>query len=150
MKKAASKLINVVKKHKFISVVIGFVVILLTWWIVNGFMSHPLGNEMTYLGKKDYGGPFGDSNPASTYYYGTEMNSNEIQNYFKNAKYSGTEGQTIGENYSSTVFDFTSPKGNFKISYYNNNNIFSAPNIKHSHTVSVESYDYSAANAAIR
>ena len=124
------------------------------WYLIgvpiNNMIPRPLGDKLIYLGKQDHGAPFGDSNPASTYYYGTEMNSNEIQNYFKNAKYSGAEGQTIGENYSSTVFDFTSPKGNFKISYYNKNNICSAPNIKHSHTVSVESYDYSTANAAIR
>jgi hypothetical protein len=46
-------------------------------------MPHPLGEKMEYLGKEDYGNVFGfDYHPYSVYYYGTDIEPEDMAGYF--------------------------------------------------------------------
>jgi len=83
MKNLQAKLTSFVKKHKTLSVVLTLVIALCLWWAWGQFAPHPLGEKMEYLGREDYGNILGfDSAPASIYYYGTDMNVDEIAKYF--------------------------------------------------------------------
>lgn len=58
------------------------------WRLVDAqIITHPLGNELGYIGQEHYGCPFiCDSEPSVEYIYKTNMTLNEITTYFKHAK----------------------------------------------------------------
>lgn len=105
----ASKFVGFVQRRKVISIVITIVIVLSSWWAITTFMPHPLGEKLEYLGKKDYGCWIGfcDSKPASTYYYGTDLEPSEMQTVFsaqyspldnlafKNARFTSSDGEFI-------------------------------------------------------
>ncbi len=127
-----------------------FAVLLVLWFIwpvLTSLIPHPLGNGLVYLGKKDYGGIiFGDSNPGSTYYYGTD--SADIPSLFNKAKYEGIDGQSGNEYYTATTMNFLTSKGNFSVDFYSNNGIFTSK-IPHRYTISIDAKDYTAAKMAL-
>jgi hypothetical protein len=86
MKKQFLKLANFAKKHKVLTTLLLLSLLLIFWWGISA-TPKPLGDKMTYLGKKDYGNWLGfDSKPASTYYYGTDIDVNNLAAYFTKAK----------------------------------------------------------------
>lgn len=66
--------------------IIGAILVISTAWSAISALPKPLGDQLEYLGKEDYGNIFGfDSKPASIYYYDTELNVDQTVSYFKKA-----------------------------------------------------------------
>jgi hypothetical protein len=103
-----------IKKHKVITVLFGITLVLIGWWSVVNFIPHPLGDEMVYLGKEDYGGGlfYRDYNPSSVYYYETDMDEFAMRGYFA-ADSPNSEGLAFKHAY------FNSPDGDFMFTYEN-------------------------------
>jgi hypothetical protein len=84
------------------------------WITYDNVRPRPLGDEMVYLGKEDYGNIFGfDSLPASTYYYETDMDESAMGSYFNTPVL-----QLPGLAYKNV--SFTSSDGDFSFSYESN------------------------------
>lgn len=110
------------------------------WVTYDNARPRPLGNEMVYLGKKDYGNIFGfDSKPYSVYYYGTDMDKDSFANYFS-AKY------TPLSNLDYKNARFTDGQETFKFIYVND-----APfHTTKAHIVSIVSDQYEIAKKYLR
>jgi hypothetical protein len=103
------------KKKVWLAVVAAVVVAGFGWWTWNEFVPRPLGDKLEYLGKEDYGNIFGfDSFPSSTYYYGTDMTSEELASYFKKAEYAPLD------NLAFTHARFMTSNGEFMFVYERN------------------------------
>ena len=117
MKNLQAKLMDFIKRHKVMSVVLTLIIALCLWWAWAQFAPHPLGDKMEYLGKEDYGNILGfDSAPNSIYYYGTDMNLEEVEKYFGKAKLEHSHEETV----DSTIMIFNADKSEFSLMYYSN------------------------------
>ena len=75
-----------IKKHGLLSIAIVLFVIIGGWLFFASQKTYPLGDKLEYIGKDDYGCVLMcDSDPASTYYYATDMSVDDIAHAFKNA-----------------------------------------------------------------
>jgi len=103
------------KNKKRIAIILSTIGILLIgtlgWLIYSTYIAtYPLGNKLEYIGKTNYGCWWVcDADPASTYYYATDMDTNQIKSYFHAAKFD-QEPRTIG-----TTTDFSLLSKNNKI-----------------------------------
>lgn len=80
----SSKFTSFAKKHTILTTLSSIAVALVGWWIIANFITYPLGDKMEYLGKKDFGNVLGfDTYPYSVYYYGTDMDEEELVGYFE-------------------------------------------------------------------
>lgn len=95
-------------------IILAILVVSIGGWITyDNVRPRPLGSEMVYLGKEDYGNIFGfDSYPYSVYYYETDMDETAMKDYFT-AKYSPLEGLA----YKNARFD--TAEGVFAFTYDN-------------------------------
>ena len=90
-----NRIVSFIKKHKIITTFAVIVIIGGAWWAWMNFSPKPLGDKMEYLGKKDYGNILGfDSRSYSVYYYGTDMDEEELAGYF-DAKYTPLESMAF-------------------------------------------------------
>lgn len=105
------------------------------WNVYDAVRPRPLGQEMVYLGKKDYGNIFGfDSYPYSVYYFGTDLDETAMKDYFT-ATYSPLKGLA----YKNARF--TAPEGVFAFTYDNH-----APYVtKKKYVVSIANEQYDLA-----
>src|SRR5687768_7668991 len=102
------------KLHKAL-IIFAVLIIGIGGWIAYDNRPRPLGDEMVYLGKEDYGNIFGfDSAPGSVYYYATDMDEEGMKDYFT-ATYSPLEGLEFKN------VRFSSPDGDFKFIYDDDN-----------------------------
>ena len=86
------------KKKIWLGVIAGFLVVALGWWVWAEFTPRPLGDKLEYLGKENYGNIFGfDYFPSSVYYYGTDMASEELANYFPKAMYESQSSRDFAQ-----------------------------------------------------
>lgn len=115
-------------------------------------LSYPLGSKLEYIGKVDYGcWLVCDSNPASTYYYATDMSVNDVIAYFKRLHLEG-EVRTINE-----VADFSltdSVNNDVSIYYYNQKQaaLHDNPSLRSSqkkYIISVPDFDYQLAKSSL-
>ena len=82
----ANKPTSLIKKHLISTLALGTIAILVGWYMLTNPTAYPLGDKMVYLGKKDYGNILGfDYYPYSVYYYGTDMDEEELAGYFKSS-----------------------------------------------------------------
>lgn len=132
---------------------------LLLWavgsWAI-GMMPKPLGSELDYIGKTNYGCwfPFCDSTPASNYYYATDMTPDEITGHFTKASPDNLD--TI-QNNTTTPITFLLKTSKIDdiiyINYYPNgakqahDEGFDQPS--KSHLISINSEDYQAAKDSL-
>jgi hypothetical protein len=96
------------------------------WMTYDNVRPRPLGSQMEYLGKEDYGNILGfDSKPGSVYYYATDINKEELRNYF-NATYENLDGlafphanftNATGKSFLFIYEDMSPFKSTKKISY---------------------------------
>lgn len=97
------------KKQIVLFAILGVAIVLVGLWTWNQVTPRPLGDRLEYLGKEDYGNVFGfDYFPASTYYYGTDMEREEIVRYFSQATYEPSHPGFI---------QFTTTEGQFILLY---------------------------------
>lgn len=116
-------LINSYKKN----IAIGVVILLLCIGLIaySIFLSkpepsYPLGSELKYIGKLDYGcDGFCDSSPNSTYYYATKLTVDEVEEYFQKAT---LHSPTTQESTSVRIWlDSKTHDDDFILSYYDDN-----------------------------
>lgn len=107
---------NKKKRPWLIPLVIGAIILVVGLWIY--FVkttTYPLGDKLEYIGKKDYGcWLFCDSNPASTYYYATDMTIEEVIKYFQKTSIEREPSAINGETY----FALKTPSGETVYLYY--------------------------------
>lgn len=116
MRKTTSRFVSFIKRHRLLSIAIAVVIILGGWWAIVSYMPHPLGDKLEYLGKRDFGGViFGDANPASIYYYATDIEPSDMKNIFaaqysplKNVAYKNAHFITKEGEFTFT-YEITSP-----------------------------------------
>jgi hypothetical protein len=89
------------KKYRNSLVAIAVIIIAVIGWLFfTSQKTYPLGDKLEYVGKQDYGcWLVCDSNPASTYYYATDMTIEDMTQVFKNAS------QDSAPQTSSTTID---------------------------------------------
>lgn len=117
-------------KHRPLTVLLYLVLVLALFFVVKGWIDAPrdLGAKLIYIGKSDYGNIFGfDQYPGSTYYFATDMNTEELKTYFKKATYfpvpSDGGGSDSGYSYTNFHFQLESRNtGGFVLAYYGNAN----------------------------
>lgn len=103
-----SQTIGFLKKHKIITIISITLIATFTLWGITNLTPHPLGTKMEYLGKEDYGcWVFCDSQPASVYYYGTDMDPKSVIGYFKKSTEFEEPRLSQGKNY----FGVQTPSG---------------------------------------
>ncbi|HEX6461734.1 MAG TPA: hypothetical protein VFZ58_00480 [Candidatus Saccharimonadales bacterium] len=141
-------------KKSVLILVFGIAILLGGWLAFTNFAPRPLGDGLEYLGKKDFGDYlFGDSKPHSKYYYGTDVDIEEIRSHFPKAKLKSTDSYAYSAAYRTRFIVFSFNDQVFTISYYNSNKaIAEAMNIKETdkkYTISITSYDYEAAKKAL-
>lgn len=155
MKKIFSAVSGFIKKHKTISILLGIILVGLLWWSAVNLTPKPLGDKLEYIGKEDYGNIFGfDSRPYSVYYYGTDMNEQDIKNYFSKATYT-TPSNDLGGGGGSpesrfTSLDFKSSNGDFSLEFYPDGRgaealYLNKNSFKYKHLISIPDYEYNAA-----
>lgn len=76
-----------------ISIIVGGLAVVSIWFFYfQPRIPHPLGDQLEYIGKRDYGCNWlCDSPPSTTYFYTTDMTPPELADYFQNAR--ATESQ---------------------------------------------------------
>lgn len=89
--------------------------------------THPLGDQVEYIGKVEHGTwtfPFTDSSRYDTYFYGTDMSANDLARYFR-----ATISDATGDPNASAYYYLRLPSGQeIDIRYYHDkNNSFSSP-----------------------
>lgn len=78
-----NKFLIVIQKHKVITAIICIIFSIVSWFIISSTLPHPLGDDMDYLGKRDFGALLlGADKPYSVYYYGTDIAPDDITGYF--------------------------------------------------------------------
>ena len=109
MKTHASMFIDFIKRHKVMTIITGILLVAVATWSISNVIPHPLGDKMEYLGKEDYGCWVGfcDSQPASIYYYGTDMDTRGVTEYFKKSTVIEEPRLSQGKNY----FGIQTPSG---------------------------------------
>jgi hypothetical protein len=91
--------------------------------------TYPLGDELEYVGKSDYGCLYICSAwPGTTFYYATDMTTEEVVGYFKGARRDPSLDGPGGYVSSSTPYTFDSlglrtPSGIFIINIYSDSNL---------------------------
>lgn len=137
---------------------IGAIIILFAGWLVyeryKPAPTYPLGDssKLEYVGEVGYGcWLFCDSNPASTYYYATDMSVEEVMGYFRRAK-SRQSPRTI-DNVTDFTLD-TNDGQDISIYYYTNKqdknlNTYQFKRTDRKYIVSIPSFDYEIAKKAI-
>jgi hypothetical protein len=116
MKKPKTKAARFSKKQIVLLLITGIVVVLVGLWSWNQIAPRPLGNDLTYIGKKDFGGWF--MKPYSRYYYETSMRQEELKSYFSQASYKSSDNILSALELRGEDMRFTSASGNFIVSYY--------------------------------
>jgi hypothetical protein len=81
------------RKKVIIGIILALPVVLLGWIIyMTYFTTYPLGDKLEYIGKSYVGYlPFSDSNFGASYYYATDLSSQEVIEYFNKAKIDNPE-----------------------------------------------------------
>ena len=75
------------KKQFVLFAILGIAIVLVSLWAWNQVAPRPLGDRLEYLGKEDYGSILGlDYSPYSVYFYGTDMEVEEVVAYFPKAE----------------------------------------------------------------
>lgn len=115
-------------KKQFVALIIllavGILVIcgVILWWLRPvSAETYPLGNKLDYLGEVSYGCTLiCDSDRASTYYYGTDMNIEEVAAYFNKATLDNKKDLALQESPSvPRSLSFKTVRGDvFDITYY--------------------------------
>jgi hypothetical protein len=141
------------KPKKVIFSIIGLVVIALGgWWAYVNFAPHPLGDKLEYLGKENLGGGlfFYDYKPYSVYYYGTDMNVDEVEKYFKNANI--TSPAMDRSEYIDITLKNQRTSKLIHMSYYEDAEKIRTSNLTNSdrkHIIKINSEDYNAAKDSL-
>jgi len=141
------RVINIYKKHQFLTVLFGVILVLIMVFGVKAYIERPqdLGAGLEYIGKTDYGCyVFCDSNPASVYYFATDMTQDELKGYFKNADYvehpNSGGGGGAGYNFDDLYFKPRNGNDEFLINYYDNTqNVLTTNRLKQTSKKSVVS-----------
>jgi hypothetical protein len=150
MKKFTSKPHLSRKKKTWLTVIVGILVISLSWWAWNEFVPRPLGDKLEYLGKKDYGNLLGfDSFPYSVYFYSTDMEASEAVEYF-------AKGHIIDEPSTQKETSFTLQTSNgetFRVSFYTKDafedKYSNLPKPKNDYVLSIPSFKYNVAKDSL-
>jgi hypothetical protein len=114
--------------------------------------TYSLGSQLEYVGKESYGcWLICDSNPSSIYYYATDMNVDQVIQYFRNTSIEQQPRTLDGE----TDFILTTKSGeDISIYYYSDkakitkDMALKASN--RSHIISIPSFHYSIAQKTIQ
>lgn len=145
---------NLLKRDKsfrnFIICLAGIVLIGICYFIYQLYKPYPLGdvNKLQYIGKVDYGcWLICDSNPASTYYYATDMSVDGVIAYFKNATVDQSP-RTIG---NQTDFVLVRNNMSIAINYYTDKSEVGSNWIKTDKKaiISIPSFNYQNASHAL-
>ncbi len=116
-------------------IIVVLIVAIAGWATYDNVRPRPLGNEMVYLGKEDYGNIFGfDSYPASVYYYETDMDEDTIKEYFN-----ATALELPGLAYKNATF--SSSDGEFSFSYESDTDFNSEKKKKYIVTIGNKQYE---------
>ena len=83
--------------------------------------SYPLGDKLEYIGKEDFGCTIGfcDHEADSVYYYATNMSTQEVESYFRNATVEFPIDREIS---NSRIWLKTKSGDSFIIRYYDDKN----------------------------
>ena len=145
------------KIYIILSIFIGIILLAVgSWMIHTATTTYPLGDKLDYIGKKQSGCYISlticDSVPSTAYYYATNLNRQELTEYFK--KVSDVEVQTsavttsTGYTYDYITFHVATTPDVIDLSYYeNSDSIIHDMKLKKStkeHVVSLNSKYYQA------
>lgn len=112
------------------------------WITYDNVRPRPLGDKMVYLGKEDYRNIFGfDYLPASIYYYGTDLNIEDIPLYFKK---SILLQKPFSENGKATI-NLQTPSGETIYIYHYASSDLSLFNTKKTYVIEIPSFKYQIA-----
>lgn len=137
------KVISVIKKHKFIALLV-IIVFVIGWYVIANTMPRPLSSEFDYLGKKDFGNLImGDSKPYSVYYYGTDMTIEEMKEYFQ-----ATTVNKIASGSNVKTIDFSNGSESFSIDYYGDKSLLSFMTARKT-VISIDQSYYQSAKAML-
>ena len=120
MKTPTKKPPRISKKQKILIVATGVVVVLFGWWAWGNFSPKPLGDRLEYLGKRDYGCWFCDSKPYSRYYYGTDVDKEELKTFFHNVHFETSYNVLTTPEYRAEDMAFTIKNDDLIITFYDN------------------------------
>lgn len=127
MKTRSSTFIDFIKKHKILTIISAILLVVIATWNIDNLTPHPLGDRMEYLGKEDYGCIWiCDAEPSSIYYYGTDMDTKEIIQYFKFAKI-----DFVNQESDATTLSLTKDNKKIYISLYEDKTNIQGFNTQH-------------------
>lgn len=110
-----------------LSIVIGIAILIGGWLYIQPRIPHPLGDQLEYIGKRDYGCAgfwLCDSHPGTTYFYATDLTPPELATYFQKARATDPQfqidrWQNRGESFHIDFINEGSTK-RFTIYFYTN------------------------------
>ncbi|MDX2776569.1 hypothetical protein PV379_04355 [Streptomyces caniscabiei] len=141
-------------KTRYLLTGAAIIIALLSWWAWVNFSPKPLGDKMEYLGKKDYGNVFGfDSKPYSVYYYGTDMDEEEVASYFHGSL--SHEGEPPESGYNGSFIAVHGKRGDFYVRLFENTNAVSEAkrsgfNLKNKRILTMTDTDYPTALESLK
>jgi hypothetical protein len=144
--------------HLILLTIAIFVIGVVGWVVyVNKVVSYPLGDGLEYIGKQDYGcWLVCDANPASVYYYGTEMSVEEVVAYFPKASIIDDEEVRAGEAEAipvTIILKGVNSNNPIYINYYklgkDQSATFHLSTPRKQHLVSIQDEDYQAAKDSL-
>jgi hypothetical protein len=121
--------------HKVL-IVLALVIVGVGGWVAFDNRLRPLGHEMMYLGKEDYGGGlfYMDYAPTSIFYYETDITPPDLPSYFK-----ATLKHPIEDSGDYIDVSLTGSRGDFIVSYRKSSPLFQHKK-KYLTTLTQESY----------
>jgi hypothetical protein len=157
MKKAPHKEPTAAERKKFYSsnvfkVLTIVIVLLVGWMTLDALRAYPLGHKLDYVGKVGVGSwmPLSSTPPYDVYYYGTDLNPEELADYFSGAK----EINSLPANFESDgAFRITDHTGHgIRIAFYSKSSNLLSQNIHTTkkYIISVASFEYETVKNLIK